>query len=150
MDMDIGIAVGLCDLIIINFRKPVVCRNCSGIAQDQSSHGISNGRIFLYTPILYLNIAVHHILVIKNGGFHGAHLFPLFTVQNIGLGSLLITGLSKYLFHAVLNILHMDAVFLHLSLKISRYTQSQQIDHIIVVLDICGIKCLHNSVTDLR
>ena len=147
--MDVRITMSLSDLLIINFRKPVVSSNRTGVTQNKSSYGVSNCRVFLHSPVFYLYIAVYYIFIIQNSGFHGTHFFTLLTVQNICLGSLCVSGLLQYLLYTVLNILYMNTVILYLALKVCSHTKSQKIHHVIIVLYIRSVKCLNNSITDL-
>ena len=149
MNMDICIAVRIGNLLIVNFRQPVIGCNCSRIAQNQTSHGICHRGILLHSPVLNLYIAVDNILIIQNGGLHGAHFFALFTVQDISLCDFLITCLPQHTLYTVLNVLHLHGVVLHLTLKIRRNTQRQQVHNIIAVLHLCGMKRFHNRIINL-
>ncbi len=148
MNVNIRIAVGLCNLVIVDLGQPVVGRHRTGIAQDQTAHGIRHRGILLHAPVLHLHIAVDHILVVQDRGLHGPHFLPLLTVQDISLGHFFITGLSQYLFHTVLNIFHIDRAVLHLGLKVRRHPQRQQIHNIIVILHLGGRKRFHNDIID--
>ena len=150
MNMNIGVSVRLRDLLVIDLGQPVVRRNRAGIGQDQSAHGISHRGILLHAPVLHLHVAVHHIPVIQNRGFHRAHFLSLLAVQNVGLRSLLIARLSQHTLHAVLNILHMDRTLFDLILKIRGHAQRQQIHNIIIVVHLRRCKRFHDRIIDLR
>ncbi len=137
------------NFLVVNLRKPVIGRNSPGIAQNQSAYGISNRRILFYTPVFDLDITVDYVFVIQNGRLHGTHFFTLLTIQDISLGCLRITGLLQNLLHTVLNILHVNLPVFHLILKIGRDTQSQQINNIVVILHLCGVKRFHNHFVNL-
>ena len=53
MQMQIGVAVRVGDFFIVDFTEPVVCGYCPGIGQNQSAHGIGDGRVFFYPPVGY-------------------------------------------------------------------------------------------------
>ena len=146
MNMNICISVRFCNLFVVNFRQPVVCCNSTGIAQDQTTDRISDGRILLNTPVLYFYITVHYIFVIQNGRLHGTHLFTLLAIKNIRLSYLLITCLSQHTLHTVLYIFNVDFTLYQLGLKICCYTQSKQIYNIIIVCHLCCIERFHNGI----
>ena len=125
MDMDVCISMSICDLLVINLRQPVIGRYCSGVGQNQSAHGIGHGRIFLYTPILYLNIAVYNLFIIKDRGFHVPDLFSLLPIKDVSLGHISVSCLHQGVLHAVLNALYVNLVVLDLILKIRSNTKAQ-------------------------
>ena len=73
----------------------------------------------------------------------------LFAVQYERLGSLMVTGLLKYILYAVLNVLDTYPSLVNLLLKISGDTEREHINDIIVELHIRSIECRYYSVTDL-
>ncbi len=123
--MDIRVPVRLRNLVIIDFRKPVIRRNRPGIAKDQPSDRIRYRGIFFYPPVLYLYIAVHHVFIIEDRGFHIAHLLPLFAIKDKCFCRLRVPRLFQHLFHAVLNVFHMDSPIPYFALEFRRYTQRQ-------------------------
>ena len=80
MQMQIGIAVRVGNLLVVDLAEPVVCGDSSGIGQNQSAHRIGDGRVFFYSPVGYLQIAVHKPLIVQYGGTHITELFPVFAV----------------------------------------------------------------------
>ena len=67
MDMDIRIPVGIGNLIIVNFGKPVIGRDCPGVAENEAAQGIGHRGILLYPPVLRFQILVNQGLVVKEG-----------------------------------------------------------------------------------
>ena len=80
VQMQIGVAVRVGDLLVIYLAEPVVCGDSSGIGENQAAHRIGHGGIFLHSPVGYLQIAVHKPLIVQYGGTHIAELFAVFTV----------------------------------------------------------------------
>ena len=80
MDMDVRTAVRLGDLIVIDLGKPVVGCHRAGVAEDQTTNGISHGGVLLHTPVLNLHVTVYHILVIQDGVLHVTDFFSLFSI----------------------------------------------------------------------
>ena len=146
MQMQIGVAVRVGDFFIVDFTKPVVCGDGSGIGENQSAHRIGDGRVFFYSPVGNLQIAVHKPLVVQYGGTHITELFAVFAVQDICLGNLVVPGSLQRFFNAVLNGFDIDRIILHLRSKIRRHLKGQQVDHIGTVRNTGCIKRLGNGV----
>ena len=119
MKVKIAVAVCLSDLLVIDFRKPVVGGDSAAIAEDQTTDRIGDGGVFLDAPVGDIEIAVDRVFEIQISGFHIAPFFRLFAVENIGFGHFTVAGLAEHCFHAVLDILHSDQLVLDLRLKIS-------------------------------
>ncbi len=45
MQMQIGVPGAPCDLVIVDFAKPVIGRDSAAVAQNQPAHRIGDGRI---------------------------------------------------------------------------------------------------------
>ena len=146
--VDVHIAVLVCvgDLIIINLGEPVVCGDCAGIGEDQTADGVGDRRILLDAPILYLDVAVHQLLIVKERGLHVAELLPLAAIEDVRLGNIVIARTDQDGLHAVLNVLDGDLAVLDLRLKVSRYLERKKIDHGVVVLLVLCVKRLPNGV----
>ena len=67
MDMDVPVYMGIGNLPVIDFRKPVIGSHCAGIVQNQPANRICDGGIFLDAPVLHLYVVIHHILIVKDG-----------------------------------------------------------------------------------
>ena len=80
MQMQIGVAVRICNFFIVDLAEPIVCGYGPGIGQNQSAHRIGDGRVFFYSPVGYLQIAVHKPLIVQYGGTHITELFAVFAV----------------------------------------------------------------------
>ena len=118
MDMDIRVSVCLSDLRIVNLRQPVIGRYGTGIAQNQSPHGVGHCGVLLDSPVLHLHIAVYNLFVVQNGGLHIADFFSLFSVQDIGLRHIRVTCLNQNILHTVLNILNRNLSLYNFLLEI--------------------------------
>lgn len=88
MQMQIGVAVRVGDFFIVDFTEPVVCGDGSGIGKNQAAHRIGHGRVFFYSPVGYLQIAIHKPLIVQYGGTHITELFAVFAVQDYALATL--------------------------------------------------------------
>ena len=149
VQMQVAVAVGVGDLLVVDLRQPVVGRDRARVAQDQAAHRVGDGRIFLDAPVRDLDIAVHQLLIVEDRGFHIADLLPLLAVQNIGLGHVRIAGLHQYLLDAVLYILHCNQRVLDFRLEIRRHLERQQVDDAGMKLPSLGFKRLGDRHTDL-
>ena len=145
MQMQIGVAVRVGDFFIVDFTEPVVCGYCPGIGQNQSAHGIGDGRVFFYPPVGYLQIAVHKPLVVQYCGAHITELFAVFAVKNICLGNLVVAGSLQRFFHTVLYGFDINRIILYPRSKIRRYLKGKKIDYIRAVRNACCVKCLGNG-----
>ncbi|MPM40564.1 hypothetical protein SDC9_87208 [bioreactor metagenome] len=95
MQVNIGAAVGVCDLLIVDFGEPVVGRDGAGVAQNEPADRIGHGGVLLDPPVRKLYIAVHHIFIVQNGRLHIAYFFALLAVQDIALGDIGVAGLNQ-------------------------------------------------------
>ncbi len=148
MNVDIRISVRAGNLLIIDFREPVVCGDCPRVGQYQPAHRVCNRRVFLHAPVLHLHIAVHDLLVVEYRRLHVAHPLALLSVQDKRLGCNGITSLLQHLLCTVLNVLHMDAAVLHLALYICCHPQRKQINNILVILHLRRLKRLDQRPAD--
>ena len=148
--MDIRVPVGLPDLLIVDLRQPVICRDRAGVAQDKASYRISDGGILLHPPVGDLHIAVHDLFVIQHGGLQIPDLLPLLPVKDVSLRHIGIARFDQNRLHAVLDIFHLDQGILDLGLKVCCHLQGQQVDDVLIVLLLLGVKCFFNGQADLR
>ena len=88
MEMQIGVAVRIGNLLVVDLAEPVVSGDGSGIGKNQAAHRIGHGRVFFYSPVGYLQIAVHKPLIVQYGGTHITELFAVFAVQDYVLATL--------------------------------------------------------------
>ena len=129
VQMDVGVAVGLGDLVVIDLAEPVVGGDGAGVGQDQTAHGVGHRGVLLDAPVVDPQIIVHQILVVEQGGIDVADLLSLTAVEDIGLGHVRVAALRQDLLHTVLNVLHGDLVILDLGLEVRSDPQGDQIDH---------------------
>ena len=147
--MDGGAAVGLGHLLVIDLAEPVVGGDGAGVGQDQTAHGVGDGGVLLHAPVVDLQVVVHQILVVEEGGVDVADLLPLLAVEDIGLGHVGIAGLGQHLLHAVLDVLHGDLAVLHLALEVGGDPQGDEIDHAGVIVLVQRLKGLGDGGADL-
>ncbi len=108
MQVNVRIPVGIGDFLVVNLGKPVIGRDGAGVGQNQSAHRVGYGGVFLHTPVQTVHIIVDQLLVVQHGGLYIADLFPLFSVENIGLGHFFVAASGQNALHAVLNVFHLD------------------------------------------
>ena len=149
VEMDGGAAVGLGHLLVIDLAEPVVGGDGAGVGQDQTAHGVGDGGVLLHAPVVDLQVVVHQILVVEEGGVDVADLLPLLAVEDIGLGHVGIAGLGQHLLHAVLDVLHGDLAVLHLALEVGGDPQGDEIDHAGVIVLVQRLKGLGDGGADL-
>ena len=87
-----------------------------------------------------MQVVVHQLLIIEEGGACVAHVLPLLAVEDVGFGHLAVPGLDEHLLHAVLDVLHVDEAVPDLVLEVRRHPQGQQLHHIRVRLLPLGLK----------
>jgi len=131
MQMDVRVAVGVRDLLVIDLAEPVVGRDGAGIGQDQPAHGVGDRAVLLDPPVRHVDVAVDDVAVVQIGGLHQAQFFPLLAVEDVGLGHVGIPGPGQHAFDAVLNVFDGDQAVLDLCLKVGGHLQRQEIDHVV-------------------
>ena len=149
VEVDLGVAVGVGDLLVVNFAQPVVGGDGAGVGEDQAAHRVGNGGVLLHPPIVDLQVVIHQILIVEQGGIDVADLLPLLTVQNVGLGHVGVSRFREDGLHAVLNVLHGDAAVPDLGLKVSGDPQSQKVDDTGMELLVQSLERLGNGGADL-
>ena len=149
VDVDLGVAVRVGDLLVVDLRQPVVGGDRAAVGEDQPAHRIGHGRILLDPPVGRLHIAVHQLLVVEQRALHVADLFPLFAVEDVALGHVGVARLPQHLLDAVLDVLDGDLPVLDLGLEVGRHLQSQQVDHARVILLLHGVERLCDRDGDL-
>ena len=149
VEVDLRVAVGVGDLLVIDLAEPVVGGDGPGVGQDQAAHGVGDGGVLLHPPVVDLQVVVHQVLIVEQGGAHVAHLLPLLAVEDVGLGHVGVARLGEDLLHAVLDVLHGDAAVLDLGLEVGGHPQGQQVDDAGVELLVQGLKGLGDGGADL-
>ena len=142
VQMQVAVAVGIGDFLVIHLAEPVIGGDGAGVGEDQAAHGIGDGGVFLHAPVLNVQVLVHCLLVIQIGGLGVAQLFPLLAVQDVGLGHGLVAAPGEHSLHAVLHVLHRDFSVLDLGQEIRGDLQGQKVDHAVVIIGIGGFKSL--------
>ncbi len=149
MQVDVGVAVCLGDLLVVDLAQPVVGGDGTGVGQDQAADRVGDGGVLLDPPVVDLEVVIHDLLVVEERVAHVAHTLPLLAVEDVGLGDLVIAGLDQDRLHAVLNVLDRDAILADLGLEIRRDLECQKIDGVLVVLEVTGIEGFDDGVAYL-
>ena len=149
VDVEVAVAVGLGDLVVIDFAQPIVGGDGAGVGEDQTAYGVGDGGVFLHAPVLDLEVLVHQRLVVEHGAAHVADLFALTAIEDVGLGHVVVAGLDEHRLNAVLDILHGDRAVFDLGLEVCCDLQRKKVDHILIVLLVKGVKCLFDRHRDL-
>ena len=149
MQMQLGAAVRLRDLRVVNFAQPVVCRDGAGVGQNQTADRIGDRGVFLHAPVVDPEIIVHQLLIVEQGAADVAELFALLAVENIGFCHVRIACLAQNALHTVLNIFYRNQIVSDLRLKLRRDTQSQQLDHTRMILPTYRLKGFGDGIADL-
>ena len=149
VEVNFGVAVGVGHLLVIDLGEPVVGGDGAGVGQDEASHRVGDGGVLLHPPVVDLEVVVHQLLVVEEGGVDVAHLLPLLAVENVGLGHIGVARLGQHLLHAVLDVLHGDAPVPDLGLKVGGHPQGQHVDDAGVKLLVQGLEGLGDSGADL-
>ena len=154
VEVDGRAPVGFSYLLIVDLSEPVVSGDGAGVGEDQVAHRVGDGGVLLHPPVGDLQIVVHQVLVVEEGGVHvrGVHvpdLLPLLAVQDVGLGHVRIAAFRQHLFHAVLDVLHGDAAVLDLVLEVRRHMEGQQVDHAGMIGLVQGHEGLGDGAGDL-
>ena len=149
VQVQVAVAVGIADLLVVNLAEPVVCGDSSGVRKDKAADRISDGRVFLDAPVENVYIAVDGLFIVKVGVFHIAQFLALLTIKYICLCNTLIATARQDRLDAVLNILDRNIAVFYLRQEVSRDLERDEIDDIIGVLGVGGLKRLFNGVCDL-
>ena len=134
MDVQVAVFVRVGDLVVVDLTEPVVGRDRAGVGEDQTADGVGDGGVLLDAPVLLLDIAVHQLLIVEQGGLHVAQLFALTAVKDVCLRNVVIAGADKDGLDAVLNVLDGDLAVFDLRLEIRRDLQREEVDHAVVIL----------------
>ena len=148
MEVEVGVAVGGGDFVVVDLAEPVVGGDRAGIGEDQAADGVGDRGILLDPPVGDLQIAVHQALVVEDGGAHIAELLPVAAVEDIGLGDLRIAGPLEHGLDAVLDGLDADEVVVHLGGEVGGDLEGQQVDDVGIIGDAGGIEGLGDGVGD--
>ena len=148
VQVQLCIPMRLCDLRVVNFAQPVIRCDRAGVGQDQAADGIRDRGILLHAPVVDPEIIVYQLLIIEQGASDVAQLFPLLTVENVGLCHIRIARFAQNALDAVLNIFDRDQLIPDLRLKLRRDTQSQQLDHARMLLPANGLKGSCDGIAD--
>jgi len=146
--VNIGVAVGIGDLFVVNFAEPIVGGDGAGVAEDQTADRIGNGGVFLDTPVVDIDVVINGVLVVKIGILGVAEFFTLLTIKDICLGDVCISGLNQNGFNAVLNIFNGDLLVFYFTFKIGSNFKGKEVYNIGVVLLFLSLKCLSDSIAD--
>lgn len=138
--MDVRIAMGIGDFVVVNFGKPIVRGNGSGVRKNQAADRIGYRRIFLDAPVGSFYVAVHDFFVIEQGGFHVANFFAFTAVKDVGLRNVFVTRALQNAFHAVLHIFDRDFAVFNFFVKIGGNLQRQKVDRVVGVFFIFRLK----------
>ena len=96
-----------------------------------------------------MEVVVHQVLVVQQGGIHVPDLFPLFPVQDIGFCHIGIAGIGQDFFHTVLDAFHTDAVVFDFGIEVSSHLQSQHVDDAGMIVFMKCFECFGNGAADL-
>ena len=149
VDVEVAVAVGVGDFVVIDLGQPVVGSDGAGVGEDQAAHGVGDGGVLLDAPVHDLEVLIHHGLVVQHGLGHVAELLPLAAVEDVGLGHVLVAGAAQHSLHGVLDVLHGDLVVLDLALEIGGDLEGQKVDGVVVVVLLLGIEGLFDGGRDL-
>ena len=149
MQVQIAVAVGIGDLLVVHLAEPVVGGDGAGVGEDQTAHGVGDGGVLLHAPVLNVQILVHRLLIIQIGRLGVAQLLPLLAVKNVGLGNGFIAASGEDGLHAVLHILHGHLAVLDLGQEVGRDLQGQKVDDTVVIIGVGGFKSLLDGGGDL-
>ena len=149
VQVDVAVAVGVGDLLVVDLAEPVVGGDGAGVGEDQAAHGVGDGGVLLDAPVLDVEVLVHGLLVVKVGGLGVSQLLALLAVEDVGLGHGVVAAPGQNGFHAVLDILDGDLAVLDLRQEVRRDPQRQKVDDAVVVLGVGGVERLLDRVGDL-
>ena len=139
--VEITVAVCIGNLLVIDFRQPVIGCDGSGVGKNQTTDRIGDGGIFLYTPVFNVEVFINRLLIIQIGGSGISQFLALFAVEDIGFGNLLVAAAGKNGLDAVLNVFHGYGAVFYFGLKFRGCLQREEINNGIVVFCFGCIKC---------
>ena len=142
VQVDVGVAVRLRHLVVVDLGEPVVRRDGAGVRQDEAAHGVRDRGVLLHAPVLNLDVLVHEVLVVQQRRVGVAHLLALLAVQDVGLRHIGVAGCGEHLLHAVLHVLHADNAVLDLRFEMGGHVEGQKVDGRRMVLLAQGVERL--------
>ena len=128
VQVDVGVAVSLRHLVVVDLAKPVVRRDGARVRQDQAADGVRDRGVLLHAPVFHLDVLVHEILIVQQRGVGVAHLLALLAVQNVGLRHVGVPGHGQHLLHAVLHVLDADDAVFDARLEMGGHVEGQKVD----------------------
>jgi len=149
VQMQIRIAVGVRDLLVVDLGQPVVGRDRAGVRQNEAAHGVGDGRVLLDAPVVHVDVIVHKLLIVQDRGLHVADLLALLAVEDVALGHVCIAGLAQNVLDAVLDLLDAHAVVLHLGGVVRGDLETQKVDDVAVVGRRLRVERLRDGRADL-
>ena len=149
VQVEVGVLVGVRDLVVVDLAEPVVRGDGAGVRENQAADGVVHRAVFLDAPVAGVEVGVHDVLVVEVGGAHVAQLLALAAVEDVGLGDVLIAAAAQHGLNAVLYIFHGDGAVLDLALEVRRDLDREEVDDALVILGARGLKGLGYRVADL-
>ena len=127
MDMDVGVAVGVCDFLIIDFGKPIVRGDGAGIGENEAADGIGDGGILFDAPVSDAEIAVDDVFEVDVGVLDGTDLSAFVAIIHIGFGDIDVSGLDQNDFDGVLDVLDGDGLVFDFVIENAGDAQGKQL-----------------------
>ena len=149
VQMQIAVAVGVGNLFVVHLAQPVVGGDRAGVREDETADGVGDGGVFLYTPVVDLEIVIDGLLIVEYRVAHGAEILVLLAVENVRLGNVFVAAAGEDALNAVLDILDVDELVGDLRLEIRRDHNGQKIDDALVIIGFGGVERLFHRVGDL-
>ena len=142
VQVEVGVLVGVGDLVVVYLGEPVVGGDGAGVREDEAADGVVHRAVLLDAPVGGVEVGVHDVLVVEVGGAHVAQLLALTAVEYVGLGDMLIAPAGEHGLDAVLDVLDGDGAVFDLALEIGRDLEREEVYDALVVLRAGGVESL--------
>ena len=149
VQVDVGVAVSLRHLVVVDLAEPVVRRDGARVREDQAADGVRDRGVLLHAPVLHLDVLVHEVLVVEQRRVGVTHLLALLAVQDVGLRHVGVPGRGKHLLHAVLHVLDADDAVLDAGFEMRGHVEGQQVDRRRMVLLLQRVERLGDGARNL-
>ena len=128
VQVDVGVAVGVRDLVVVDLGEPVVGGERAGVGEDEAADGVGDGGVFLHAPVVDLQVVVDGGLEVDDRVGGVAEFFALAAVKDVGFRDVGVAGLHEHGFDAVLNVFNGDQSLLDLGFEFGCDLQRQEVD----------------------
>ena len=114
MKVHCSTSVCLADLLVVDFGKPVVGGDSTTVGENETTDGVVDSTVLLYSPVLCAKVAVDDVLVVDKGLLCLSDILMLLSVEDVCLCNIFIASLGEDGLDSILDIFDCDLSVLYL------------------------------------